>query len=102
MFLTRYSIPLSEESGVSIPVSVCGRCAPLLGLGGLCQHNFRHNMIHICSIGAYASIIQCLVSRIVWSAIMFQAKSDLVGTFSVLRRIVGSAAVPLAYYPGLC
>ena len=32
-----------------------------------------------------------------WSAIIFQAKSDLVGTFSVLRRIVGgsvSAAVP--------
>ena len=38
-----------------------------------------------------------------WSAIIFQAKSDLVGTFSVLR-IVGSsvsAAVPLALYPGL-
>ena len=39
-----------------------------------------------------------------WSAIIFQAKSDLVGTFSVLRRIVGgsvSAAVPLALGPGL-
>jgi len=44
------------------------------------------------------------LSRIVWSAIIVQAKSDLVGTFSVLRRIVGdslSAAVPLALYSSL-
>ena len=38
------------------------------------------------------------MSRIVWSAI-FQAKSDLVGTSSALRKLVGSsvsAAVPSA------
>ena len=37
-----------------------------------------------------------------WSAIIFQGKSDLVGTFSVLRRGSVSAAVPLALYPGFC